>query len=135
MSRKYRVGILGATGMVGQQLVRLLDDHPWFEMVAVAASAESEGKTYGEAVSKRWAVETEIPNKVRAMTLLDVQKVNEIASLADLVFCAVSLDKESVLRLEDAYAARGLWVTSNNSANRADPLVPMEIPAVSTQRV
>jgi aspartate-semialdehyde dehydrogenase len=121
--------------MVGQQLVRLLSDHPWFEVVVVAASATSEGKTYAEAVSGRWALETEIPSGIRALKVLNVQKVEEIASLVDLVFCALNLDKESVLKLEHAYAAQGLWVTSNNSANRSDPLVPMVIPAVNASHL
>jgi aspartate-semialdehyde dehydrogenase len=132
---KLKVAILGATGMVGQQLVRILTNHPWFETVAVAASSESEGKTYAEAVCGRWAIETETPNKIKAMKLLDVQRVEDIASLADAVFCAVNLDKEAVLRLEHAYAARGLWVTSNNSANRLDPFVPMLIPAVNAHHL
>lgn len=132
---KLKVVIVGATGMVGQQLVRLLNDHPWFEVVAVAASTDSEGKTYRDAVSGRWTIETAIPKRIGAMKLINVQRVEEIASLADLVFCAVNLDKEGVLKLEHAYAAQGLWVTSNNSANRADPFVPMVIPAVNADHL
>jgi aspartate-semialdehyde dehydrogenase len=132
---KLKVAILGATGMVGQQLVRILADHPWFETVALAASSESAGKTYAEAVKGRWALETEMPQKLKTMKVLDVQKVEEIASLADAVFCALNLDKQGVLALEHAYASHGVWVTSNNSANRHDPLVPMVIPAVNSEHL
>jgi len=128
---KLKVAVLGATGMVGQQLVRLLSDHPWFEVAIVAASANSAGKSYAEAVRGRWAMETRIPDEIAAMNVWDVQQVDEIVSQVDIAFCAINLDKESVLRLEHAYAAAGAWVTSNNSAYRSDPLVPMVIPAVN----
>jgi len=128
---KLKVAVLGATGMVGQQLVRLLSDHAWFEVAIVAASANSAGKSYAEAVRGRWAMETRIPDEIAAMNVWDVQQVDEIVSQIDIAFCAINLDKESVLRLEHAYAAAGAWVTSNNSAYRSDPLVPMVIPAVN----
>ncbi len=131
---KLKVAVLGATGMVGQQLTRLLTDHPWFELVIVAASANSALKSYAEAVRGRWAMdngETRIPDKIAAMKVWDVQAVDEIASQVDIAFCAINLDREGVLRLEDAYAAAGAWVTSNNSAYRSDPFVPMVIPAVN----
>lgn len=132
---KLKVVVLGATGMVGQQLVRLLWNHPWFEIVAVAASANSAGKSYAEAVKGRWAIEADIPPAVAEMKLFDVQAVNDIAPLADVGFCALNLDKDAVLQLEHAYAAQGLWVTSNNSANRHDPFVPMVIPAVNADHL
>ena len=132
---KLRAVVLGATGMVGQQLVRLLSNHPWFEIVAVAASANSAGKSYAEAVKGRWAMESDIPSAVAAMKLFDVQAVNDLAPLADVGFCALNLDKDAVLQLEHAYAAQGLWVTSNNSANRHDPFVPMIIPAVNADHL
>jgi aspartate-semialdehyde dehydrogenase len=132
---KLKVAVLGATGMVGQQLVQILNEHPWFEVVVVAASAESAGKTYAEAIRGRSTMEADIPLPVKAMKVWDVQKIEEISSLADAVFCAVNLDKERVLELEDAYAASGLWVTSNNSANRLDPFVPMVIPAVNAHHL
>ena len=125
------VGILGATGMVGQQFIRMLKDHPWFEIVLVAASTASAGKTYEEAVRGRWAMEFPIPEVIARMRVADVHHVDEIAPAVDIVFCAVNLDKESILSLEDAYAAKGVWVTSNNSAYRSNPLVPMVIPAVN----
>ena len=128
---KLKVAVLGATGMVGQHLTRLLTDHPWFELVIVAASANSARKSYAEAVRDRWAMETRIPDEIAAMDVWDVQAVDEIVSQVDMAFCAINLDKEGVLRLEHAYAARGAWVTSNNSAYRPDPFVPMVIPAVN----
>ena len=128
---KLRVAILGATGMVGQQLVRQLRDHPWLEVVAVAASANSAGKSYAEALRGRWAMESRVPDDTAAMKVWDVQALDEIASLVDVAFCAINLDREAVLRLEHAYAAKGVWVTSNNSAYRPDPFVPMVIPAVN----
>jgi aspartate-semialdehyde dehydrogenase len=128
---KLKVALLGATGMVGQQFIRMLKDHPWFEVVAVAASARSAGKTYAEAVGGRWAMEFGMPEAVARMSVMNVEDVNEISALVDVAFCAVNLDKESVRKLEHAYAARGVWLTSNNSAYRQDPFVPMVIPAVN----
>ena len=128
---KLKVAVLGATGMVGQQLIRLLTDHPWFEVAIVAASENSAGKSYAEAVSSRWTMESGIPDEIAAMDVWDVQAVDEIAPQIDLAFCAINLDKEGVLKLEHAYAAAGAWVTSNNSAYRPDPFVPMVIPAVN----
>ncbi len=131
---KLKVAVLGATGMVGQQLIRLLTDHPWFEVAVVAASANSAGKSYAEAVRGRWAMdngESRIPDEIATMNVWDVQAVDEIVSQVDIAFCAINLDKEGVLKLEHAYAAAGAWVTSNNSAYRPDPFVPMVIPAVN----
>ncbi|HEX8474094.1 MAG TPA: aspartate-semialdehyde dehydrogenase [Pyrinomonadaceae bacterium] len=128
---KLKAAILGATGMVGQQFVRLLKNHPWFEIAVVAASASSAGKTYRDAARGRWASEFDVPDEVASMEVRDVQAIDEIAPHVDVAFCALSLDKESVRRLEDAYAKRGVWVTSNNSAFRQDPFVPMVIPAVN----
>lgn len=128
---KLKVAVLGATGMVGQQFIKLLKDHPWFEVVAVAASANSAGKSYAEAVRGRWTLDSHQPDDIAAMKVWDVQAVEEIASLADVAFCALNLDREGVLKLEHAYAAKGVWVTSNNSAYRPDPFVPMVIPAVN----
>lgn len=132
---KLKAAVLGATGMVGQQLVRLLANHPWFDIVVVAASATSAGKSYADAVRGRWVMESGIPANVAAMKLYDVQHVDDIAPLADVAFCALNLDKNGVLQLEHAYAARGLWVTSNNSAYRHDPFVPMIIPAVNADHL
>lgn len=128
---RLKAAVLGATGMVGQQFIRVLKDHPWFEIAVVAASASSAGKSYADAVRGRWAMEFGVPDAVAGAGVLDVQAVDEIASKVDVAFCALSLDKESVMRLEHAYARAGVWVTSNNSAFRQDPLVPMVIPAVN----
>ena len=132
---KLKVALLGATGMVGQHFIRMLKDHPWFEVVIVAASANSAGKTYAEAVAGRWAMEFPLPEEIAQLEVQDVQDVDAIAARVDVAFCAVSLDKESVLALEHAYAAHGVWVTSNNSAYRPDPLVPMVIPAVNAHHL
>jgi aspartate-semialdehyde dehydrogenase len=132
---KLKVAILGATGMVGQHLIRMLKAHPWLEVVAVAASASSAGKVYAVAVRGRWAMEFPIPDEIAHLTVMDAQNVGEIAAGVDLAFCALSLDKESVLKLEHDYAAHGVWVTSNNSAYRTDSLVPMVIPAVNAHHL
>ena len=97
---KLKVAVLGATGMVGQQLIRLLKDHPWFEVVVLAASANSAGKPYAKAVAGRWAMESPLPDEIAAMNVWDVQAVDEIASLVDIAFCAINLDREGVLKLE-----------------------------------
>jgi len=132
---KLKVAILGATGMVGQQFVRLLSDHPWFEIATVAASANSAGKSYADAVQGRWAMDSNIPPAVAAMNVWDVQEIDQIARSVDVAFCALNLDKDAVLKLEHAYAAAGVWVTSNNSAYRPDPFVPMVIPAVNSHHL
>jgi aspartate-semialdehyde dehydrogenase len=128
---KLRAAVLGATGMVGQQFIRVLKEHPWFEVSVVAASANSAGKSYSEAVRGRWALEFDVPDAIAGAEVLDVQAVNEIADRVDVAFCALSLDKESIKRLEHSYARKGVWITSNNSAFRPDAFVPMVIPAVN----
>ncbi len=130
-----KMAILGATGMVGQQLIELLAGHPWFEIVALAASQSSAGKTYAEAVAERWSMQSAIPPDLASLKVLDVQATGQIAERADAAFCAVSLDKAGVLKLEHECAAKGLWLTSNNSAYRLDPLVPMVIPAVNASHL
>src|SRR6185295_5179347 len=132
---KLKVAVLGATGMVGQQFLQLLADHPWFEVVALAASANSAGKDYSEAVQGRWAMDGEIPPKFAAMKVRDVQEVDQIAALVDVAFCALNLEKDAVLKLEHAYAKEGVWLTSNNSAYRHDPFVPMVIPAANANHL
>ncbi|HEV2761490.1 MAG TPA: aspartate-semialdehyde dehydrogenase [Pyrinomonadaceae bacterium] len=128
---RLKVAVLGATGMVGQQFVRALREHPWFEVSVLAASASSAGKPYAEAVAGRWCMDFEIPERLAGLTVQDASDVDDIAARADIAFCALSLDADSTRALEDAYARRGLWLTSNNSAFRRDPLVPMVIPAVN----
>jgi aspartate-semialdehyde dehydrogenase len=132
---KLKVAILGATGMVGQQLLTLLKDHPWFEVVVLAASSNSAGRKYRDAVSGRWAMESPFPEEFSEIPVVDVQAIEEISSSVDVAFCAINLDKEGVLKLEHAYAERGVWVTSNNSAYRGDSFVPMVIPAVNAHHL
>ncbi|NLB89780.1 MAG: aspartate-semialdehyde dehydrogenase [Clostridiales bacterium] len=135
MEKKYRVGIIGATGMVGQRFVQLLSNHPWFHITALAASASSAGKTYRQAVGSRWAMEEEIPEAIGTMTVLDAQEISTIGKLVDFVFCAVSMDKEQTRILEEAYAKAEIPVVSNNSACRGLEDVPMLIPEINHHHV
>ena len=128
---KLRVGVLGATGMVGQRFVTLLSNHPWFETVLVAASPRSAGRLYAEAVSGRWRIAEKMPVAVSSLVVADVQEVSRIAAEVDFIFCALDLDKAEIQRLEDAYAAAGIPVVSNNSAQRWTADVPMIIPEVN----
>lgn len=130
---KYRVGIVGATGMVGQRFISLLKDHPWFEVNCVAASARSAGKTYREAVGERWAFAWEIPEKVAGMTVVDAADIDEVSKHVDFVFCAVDMKKDEIRALEDAYAKSETPVVSNNSAHRGTPDVPMIVPELNPQ--
>ena len=133
MPSKWKVGIVGATGMVGQRFVSLLADHPWFEVVTLAASAGSAGKTYEEAVRGRWAFSWLIPEGVRALTVLDASDVSSVVANVDFVFCAVNMPKAEIRALEEAYAKAETPVVSNNSANRGTPDVPMIIPELNPQ--
>ena len=120
-NRKLRVGIIGATGMVGQRFISLLDDHPYFEIVALAASKRSAGKTYAEALDGRWKLKTPCPERVLSMEVMDSANVEKIGALVDFVFCAVNMPKAEVLTLEEMYAKAEIPVVSNNSANRWTP--------------
>lgn len=133
MDRKLRVGILGATGMVGQRFISLLADHPWYDIVALAASPRSAGKTYEEAVSARWKMEVEIPLSVAKLIVQDINAVEEIAAQVDFVFSAVDMAKEDIMKLEDAYAKAEVPVVSNNSAHRWTKDVPMVIPEINPE--
>ena len=128
---KLRVGIIGATGMVGQRFISLLDEHPYFEIVALAASARSAGKTYAEALGGRWKLQTPCPERILQMEVIDAADVARLGSLVDFVFCAVNMPKADVLTLEEMYAKAEIPVVSNNSANRWTPDVPMVIPEVN----
>ncbi len=128
---KHRVGVLGATGMVGQRFVALLGDHPWFELVAVAASPASAGKSYAEAVAGRWVMPTPIPARAAPLTVRDASDVARVAAEVDFVFCAVDMDKAATAKLEEDYARAETPVVSNNSAHRATPDVPMMIPEIN----
>lgn len=130
--KKYNVGIIGATGMVGQRFALLLTDHPWFNVTALAASASSAGKTYKDAVGNRWAMTSEMPEKLSNMVIFDAQKDMEtIVSKVDFVFCAVNMKKDEIKALEEAYAKLECPVISNNSAHRFTADVPMIIPEIN----
>jgi aspartate-semialdehyde dehydrogenase len=128
---KLRVGILGATGMVGQQFISRLHDHPWFEITRLAASKRSAGKSYGESISGRWAMAMDIPETIAQLPVHEVYDMDAIVPEVDFVFCAISLDKEATRTLEDAYARRETPVVSCNSAHRWTPDVPVLIPEVN----
>ena len=128
---KYRVGIIGATGMVGQRFVSLLSDHPWFEITVLAASGRSAGKTYREAVSGRWAFSWPIPERAAKLMVMDAADVENVAKQCDFVFCAVAMDKKATRELEESYAKMETPVVSNNSACRLLPDVPMLIPEIN----
>ncbi|HUS29355.1 MAG TPA: aspartate-semialdehyde dehydrogenase [Kofleriaceae bacterium] len=135
MANKLKVGVLGATGMVGQRFVSLLADHPWFEVSAVAASANSAGKTYADAVANRWTLAMDVPAKVAALTVGDASQVSRIAEQCDFVVCAVDMDKAATAKLEEDYARAETPVVSNNSAHRWTPDVPMMIPEINADHV
>ncbi|MCQ2427463.1 MAG: aspartate-semialdehyde dehydrogenase [Clostridia bacterium] len=132
---KKRCCVIGATGMVGQRLLLLLDHHPYFEVSALAASARSAGKKYGEAVGDRWKLASPMPEQYKDMVILDSAYPEEVKKVADFVFCAVNLDKAAVKAMEEAYAKAELPVVSNNSANRWTPDVPMLIPEINADHL
>jgi len=132
MAGTLRVGVLGATGMVGQRFLALLGNHPWFKVTALAASAKSAGKTYKDAVAGRWAMSTPIPAALADMKVLDASDIDEVAKHVDFVFCAVDMPKDDTRKLEEDYARREIPVVSNNSAHRATPDVPMMIPEINS---
>ena len=130
--KNFNVGVIGATGMVGQRFLRLLENHPWFNVTVLAASARSAGKTYREAVGDKWAFETPMPEKYKDMKVLDAEAdIDTIASLVDFVFCAVNMDKAKIRALEETYAKKEVPVVSNNSAHRFTADVPMVIPEIN----
>lgn len=135
MDKKLKVGILGATGMVGQRFIALLEHHPWFEVVSVAASPRSAGKTYEEAVGGRWKMETPMPETVRSMTVRNVNEVEKVAADADFVFSAVDMSKDEIRAIEEAYAKTETPVVSNNSAHRWTPDVPMMVPEINPEHM
>lgn len=133
MDKKIKVGILGATGMVGQRFVTLLADHPWFEIAALAASARSAGRTYEEAVDGRWKMQTPIPERVKGIQVVDVSDVEKVSGMVDMCFSAVDMSKDEIKAIEEAYARTETPVVSNNSAHRWTPDVPMIIPEINPQ--
>ena len=134
--KQFNVGVIGATGMVGQRFMLLLENHPWFNVKVLAASARSAGKTYNEAVGNKWAFDYPIPEKYQDMVVMDAEKdMDEIANKVDFVFCAVNLDKAQTRALEEAYAKKEVPVVSNNSAHRFTPDVPMIIPEINADHL
>lgn len=134
--KKYKVGIIGGTGMVGQRFITLMENHPWFQLTAVAASARSAGKTYEEAMSGRWALDIPMPAEARRLVVLDAEAdAEKLASAVDLVFCAVNMKKEEVRALEEKYARLECPVISNNSANRWTKDVPMVVPELNAEHI
>ncbi len=133
MEKKLRVGILGATGMVGQRFISLLENHPWYEVVTVAASPRSAGKSYEEAVGDRWKMTTPMPEAVKHLTVMNVNEVEAVAAGVDFVFSAVDMTKDEIKAIEEAYAKTETPVVSNNSAHRWTLDVPMVIPEINPE--
>lgn len=135
MEKKIKAGIIGATGMVGQRFVSLLENHPFFEITALGASGRSAGRTYGEAVGGRWKLDAPMPERIGKMTVTDASDIKTMTEKCDMVFCAVNMPKSEILALEDAYARAETPVVSNNSANRWTPDVPMVVPEINPEHL
>jgi aspartate-semialdehyde dehydrogenase len=133
MEQKLKVGILGATGMVGQRFISLLENHPWFEVAVLAASPRSAGKTYEEAVGGRWKMTTPMPEGVKKLVVMNVNEVEKVAAGVDFVFSAVDMSKDEIKAIEEAYAKTETPVVSNNSAHRWTPDVPMVVPEINPE--
>lgn len=133
MEKKLKVGILGGTGMVGQRFISLLENHPWFEVTAIAASPRSAGKTYEEAVGGRWKMTTPMPEAVKNMVVYNVLEVEKVASQVDFVFSAVDMSKDEIKKIEEDYAKTETPVVSNNSAHRWTEDVPMVVPEINPE--
>ncbi|MBQ4051928.1 MAG: aspartate-semialdehyde dehydrogenase [Oscillospiraceae bacterium] len=134
--KNYKVGIIGATGMVGQRFATLLENHPWFTVTALAASSRSAGRTYKDAVGSRWAMKTPMPASMSEMVLFDAtEDIDKIAELVDFVFCAGNMPKAEIKALEEMYAKKEIPVVSNNSAHRGTPDVPMIVPEINADHV
>lgn len=133
--KKYKVGIIGATGMVGQRFALLLENHPWFEVTALAASGRSAGKTYGVATNGRWHMTAQLPEKYKDMVIIDAENVEEVASKVDFCFCAVNMKKDEIKELEYKYAKSECPIVSNNSAHRFTDDVPMVIPEINADHI
>ena len=134
--KQYKVGIIGATGMVGQRFATLLENHPWFNVAVLAASPRSAGKTYEEAAGKRWALKTPMPEKMKKMIMLDATAdIEKIAEIVDFCFCAVDMKKDEIKALEEVYAKAECPIVSNNSAHRGTPDVPMVVPEINPDHI
>ena len=135
MEKKLRVGVLGATGMVGQRFISLLENHPWFEVTTIAASPRSAGKTYEEAVGGRWKMQKPMPEAVKNIVVKNVNDIEAVSSEVDFVFSAVDMTKEEIKKIEEDYAKTETPVVSNNSAHRWTPDVPMIVPEVNPEHL
>ena len=134
MEKKYKVGIIGATGMVGQRFVTLMENHPWFQLTVLAASPRSAGQPYEQAVAGRWAMDTPIPAEAKELVVMDAQAdVEKIAGMVDFVFCAVDMKKDEIRALEERYAKAECPVVSNNSAHRWTEDVPRVVPEMNPE--
>ena len=133
---KYKVGLIGGTGMVGQRFVTLMENHPWFQLTCIAASPRSAGQTYEQAVANRWAMQGPIPEQAKSLVVLDAQAdVEKIAGMVDFVFCAVDMKKDEIRALEETYAKAECPVVSNNSAHRWTDDVPMVVPEINPEHL
>ena len=133
MEKKLKVGVLGATGMVGQRFISLLENHPWYQVTTVAASPRSAGKTYEEAVGGRWKMTAPMPESVKKLVVMNVNEVEKVAAQVDFVFSAVDMTKDEIKAIEEAYARTETPVVSNNSAHRWTPDVPMVVPEINPE--
>lgn len=134
--KQYNVGIIGATGMVGQRFATLLENHPWFNVKALAASPRSAGKTYEEVAGNRWKMAVPMPESMKNMVLMDAAAdIEKIASMVDFCFCAVDMKKDEIKALEEAYAKAECPIVSNNSAHRFTPDVPMVVPEINPDHI
>ena len=134
--KKYKVGIIGATGMVGQRFASILDTHPWFDVTVLAASSRSAGKSYKDAVGDRWRIPGEMPESMKDIIIKDATAdIKEIAESVDFVFCAVDMKKDEIKALEEEYAKHECPVVSNNSAHRGTPDVPMVVPEINADHI
>lgn len=134
--KKFKVGIVGATGMVGQRFMTLLAEHPWFDVVVLAASARSAGKPYSEVIGNKWCMDCELPEKYKNMVIMDATgDIDKITSMVDFVFCAVNMKKDEIKALEEEYAKHECPVVSNNSAHRFTPDVPMVVPELNADHI
>lgn len=133
--KKFNVGIIGCTGMVGQRFATILENHPWFTVTTLAASSRSAGKTYEEAVANRWLLDKPVPESLKKIVVKDASNVKDVASGVDFVFCAVNMPKADIRAMEEAYARAECPVISNNSAHRTTPDVPMVIPELNPEHI
>ena len=134
--KRYQVGIIGGTGMVGQRFVTLLENHPWFQLTAIAASARSAGKSYWEAVCDRWALDIPCPEAAKSLTVLDAEAdAAKLAGMVDFCLCAVDMPKDAIRALEETYAKLECPIVSNNSAHRWTEDVPMVVPEINAEHL